>query len=60
MNTGYLNDCITLIDLCQELARHLAEARERLTEEEFETLYDGPFDEILCAAMDIEDQLESM
>lgn len=59
MDTGHLNDCITLIELCEELARHLAEAREKLTEDEFEALYDSPFDEILCAAMDIEDHLES-
>jgi hypothetical protein len=60
MDTGYLNDCITLIELCQELARALETAREKLTEDEFEALYDSPFDEILCAAMDIEGHLESV
>lgn len=60
MDTGYLNDCITLIELCQELARTLETAREELTEDQFEALYDSPFDEILCAAMDIEHHLESV
>ena len=42
-----------------ELCRRLAEARERLSDEEFDEVYEGPFDEIVCAAIDVEDAWEN-
>lgn len=59
MNTGNLNDLIELLETCGQLRDRLNEAREALTEEQFEALYDTPFDEILCAAMDVEHLLDS-
>jgi len=59
MNTGNLHDLIALLETCSELRDRLNEAREALTDEQFEALYDTPFDEILCAAMDVEALLDS-
>ena len=60
MNTGIFNDMITLVEHCQELSRQLATAREELTDEQWDEMQDGPFGEILCAAMDVEAQLDDM
>lgn len=38
----------------EELVKRLEEARQTISEEEFEAAMDGPFGEILCAAMDVE------
>jgi len=57
MITTLFQDLERLLETAHELHSRLEEARERLTEEQFEALYDGPFDEILCAAMDVEDAL---
>ena len=57
MITTLFDDLSRLVETCHELRLRLNEAREKLTEEQFEALYDGPFDEILCAAMDVEDAL---
>lgn len=58
MNEGSFYDLLNLFQHCQELRDRLNEARERLSDEQFEALYEGPFDEILCAAMDVEAALE--
>ena len=58
MNAGSFHDLLSLFEHCCELRDRLNEAREQLSDEEFEALYDGPFDEIICAAMDVEAALE--
>ena len=60
MNTGYLNDLISLVEYCDALRDRLEEAREAATDEQWDAFTDGPFGEILCAAMDVEGQLDSM
>lgn len=59
MNTGNLNDLIELLETCGQLRDRLAEARVEATDEQWEAISDGPFGEILCAAMDVEDLIES-
>jgi len=58
MNIGNLHDLIALLETCSELRDRLNEARETLTEEEFDALYETPFDAIVCAAMDVEALLD--
>jgi hypothetical protein len=58
MDAGAFSSLGMLFQACQELRDRLDEAREALTEDEFEAAYEGPFAEILCAAMDVEDVLE--
>ncbi|MFZ9131505.1 MAG: hypothetical protein ACO20M_06065 [Methylophilaceae bacterium] len=43
-----------LYDACTELRAALLAAREAASEAEWEALEEGPFAEILCAAMDVE------
>jgi len=43
-----------LYECCTELKARLEEAREALSEEQWEALDQGPFGEILGAAMDVE------
>ena len=62
MNQAFIIDTQAVENLyyfANELCRRLAEARERLSDEEFEQAYEGPFDEIICAAMDVEDAWEN-
>ena len=58
MNTGSFHDLINLWEHCDALRDRLNEAREALTDEQWEAMQDGPFGEILCAAMDVEAALE--
>lgn len=58
MDTGTFENLSNLFQACRELRDRLDEARDALTEEEFEAAYEGPFAEILCAAMDLEMVLE--
>ena len=60
MNTAIFNDMITLVENCQELMARLDEAREALTDEQFDEALDGPFGEILAAAMDVEGAMEEL
>ena len=57
MITTLFQDLEQLLESCHELRSRLEEARKALTDEQFEALYETPFDEILCAAMDVEDAL---
>ena len=57
INTGMLNDMITLVEYCEELQRELQDAREALTDEQWDAMMDGPFGKVLAAALDVEDQL---
>jgi len=58
MNTGTFHDLINLWEHCDELRDRLTEARMSLTDEQWDTACEGPFGEILCAAMDVEAALE--
>ena len=53
-----LDSLTSLIDSCSELRDRLNEAREELTDAQFDKQQDGPWGEILCAAMDVEYELE--
>ena len=44
-----------LIDLCEALHGHLEEARKHVAEEVFDELMEGPLQEVICGAMDVED-----
>ena len=44
-----------LYDWCEELHRRLEEGRQAMTEEAFDAAFEGPFADILAAAMDVED-----
>ena len=57
MNTGNLNDLISLFEYCQELRDRLEEARTDLTDEQWDTFAEGPFGFILDAAKDVEQAL---
>lgn len=59
MNTGNLNDLIELLETCGQLRDRLEEARTEVSDEAWDALQDGPFGEILCAAMDVEHLIES-
>ena len=58
MNTENLNKLIELFEHCQELRDRINEAREALTDEQWEAAYEGPFGEIIDAAVDLEAALE--
>ena len=58
MNTGTFHDLIALWEYTDALRDRLNEAREALTDEQWEAACDGPFGEILCAAMDVEAAFE--
>ena len=58
MTNTIFDEAQALIEACQELRDRLNEAREELTDAQFEKQYDGPLGEILCAAMDVEYMLE--
>ena len=58
MDIRHLEHLTELFARCQELRDRLNEAREALTDDEFEAAYEGPFAEILCSAMDVEAALE--
>jgi hypothetical protein len=60
MNTGNLNKLIELFEHCQELRDRLGEARKDLiiTGEQWEAFAEGPFGEILDAAVAVEAALE--
>ena len=59
MNTGNLNDLIELLETCGQLRNRLAEARVEATDEQWDAIIDGPFGEILSAAIDVEDLIET-
>ena len=56
----FLHDVEQLDYWCNELVRRLQECRDRLSDEEFDKAHDGPFAEVLCAAMDVEDAYAKM
>ena len=58
MTTRMFDEAQALIEACQELRDRLNEAREELTDAQFDRQQDGPFGEIFCAAMDVEYMLE--
>ena len=58
MNEGSFHDLLALFNYCQELRDRLNEAREAMTDEEFDQAHEGPWADILCAAMDVEAALE--
>ena len=58
MKPGHFNDLITLWEYCDELRDRLNETREALTDEQWDAATDGPFGEILMAAMDVESAFE--
>ena len=59
MNTGNLNDLIELLETCGQLRDRLEEARRDADADAWDALQDGPFGEILCAAMDVEHLIET-
>jgi len=59
MNTAYLENLTELLETCDQLRDQLEEAREALSDEAWDEMQDGPFGEILCAAMDVEHLIES-
>jgi len=59
MNTGNLNDLIELLETCGQLRDRLVEARNEATDEQWDAFGEGPFGEILCAAIDVEDLIET-
>ena len=58
MNTEHIEKLAALFEACQELRGRLNEAREGMTDDEFDALYDGHAGDILSAAMDVEALLE--
>jgi hypothetical protein len=63
MNSDTFADFGALFDQCLELRARLQEAREALSDADFDKAMDGPMSEVLCAAMDIEywvDKCEEM
>ena len=54
MATNVFDRITQLHEANEELVKRLEEARQTISEEEFEAVMDGPFGEILCAAMDVE------
>lgn len=54
MDSNNFADFGALFDACVELRSRLEEAREALSDEQFDAALDGPLSEILCAAMDVE------
>ena len=57
MNTAIFNDVINLVEYCEELKARLEEAREELTEDQWQQIKDGPFGEVLAAAEDVENAI---
>ena len=53
-----IDSLTSLIDSCSELRDRLNELREELTDSQFDKVSEGPLGEILCAAMDVEYELE--
>ena len=63
MNTNFQDALDNLLQFSSLLRDAMVEAREEMTDEEFEAFEDGPIGEILCAAMDVEhafEQIEEM
>ena len=60
MTTDVLENMIQLFEACQELRTELEAARAKLTNDDFEAALDGPWGDILSAAMDVEGLLDSM
>ena len=58
MNTGTFHDLINLWERCDLLRQALEDARKELTDEQWDELTDGPFGEILAAAVDVEEAFE--
>ena len=54
MSASIFDQITMLHEACVELHLRLEEAREAMTDEDFEAMCDGPAGEILCAAMDVE------
>lgn len=54
MNSENFADFGALFDHCVELRARLEEARKVISDDDWAAMSDGPFGEILCAAMDVE------
>ena len=59
MKSGSFNDLINLWEYCDALRDRLEEARKDVDAQQWDAACDGPFGEILCAAMDVEAAFEN-
>ena len=51
---------VILLDDAQCIANHLDSLRQKLTEAEFEAIYDSPLDSLFCSCMDLESTLDKL
>ncbi len=60
MNLENFETLAELFKAAQDLRAELEKARQVLTDEDFETALDGPFGEVLSAAMEVEDYIDQL
>jgi hypothetical protein len=59
MNSDKFADFGALYDACTELRARLNEARDAISDDAWDAAMEGPFAEILCAAMDVESWVDT-